>query len=170
MLGGNEALTTLSSSAGSSNEEVKDAAIRACRLAGLPRHQALLVVASDPHSTRVQSVLAVQAVARLVKSADAASAAARLKRPLSLNLASRDEEKKLLLSAFGSVQDAKAGEALKGFWALPVPAGGLGGGVKLAEALRKTDKPAARDLAQAIKDAAISDERPKRTDATLKRN
>ena len=80
LLGGKDALAALSSSAGDSNEEVKDAAIRA--LVNWPDFtatSALLVLASDPKATRVHKVLAVQAVARLVTSADPEPAAARLK-------------------------------------------------------------------------------------------
>jgi hypothetical protein len=42
--------------------------------------------------------------------------------------------------------------------------------VSLAEALRRTDRPAARALAQAVKDAAISDEITRKADAILRRN
>ena len=69
MLGGKEALVAVSSFAGSSNEEVKDAAIRA--LANWPDFLAtksLLVIAFDPNAKRVHNVLAIQGVARLVKS------------------------------------------------------------------------------------------------------
>jgi hypothetical protein len=40
----------------------------------------------------------------------------------------------------------------------------------LAESLRKTDKPAARDLAEAVKQAAVSDAATRRADALLKKN
>ena len=39
----------------------------------------------------------------------------------------------------------------------------------LAEALRKTDRPAAKDLAQAAKNAAVSEEVTRRADAILKK-
>ena len=121
LLGGKEALAAVSSSAGSSNEEVKDAAIRAlANWPDFPATNALLVIASDPHAKRVHNVLAVQAVARLVKSSDKEPAAARLKAALAaMNLATRDEEKKLLLSALASVPDRKAAEAIKPFLSVP---------------------------------------------------
>jgi hypothetical protein len=117
-------------------------------------------------------VLAIQAVARLVKSSDKEPAAARLKAALAaMNLAARDEEKKLLLSALASVPDRKAGEALKPFLGVPQYQNEAGlAAVTLAESLRKTDKPAAKDLAQAVKNAGISDEISRRADAILKKN
>jgi hypothetical protein len=42
--------------------------------------------------------------------------------------------------------------------------------VTLAEALRKTDKPAAKDLAEAVKKAAVSDEATRRANALLRKN
>ena len=173
LLGGKEALTAVSISAGSSNAEVKDAAIRAlANWPDFPATQSLLVIASDPHVTRVHNVLAVQAVARLVKSSDKEPAAVRLKAALAaMNLAARDEEKKLVLSALASVPDKAAGEALKPFLGVPKYQQEAGlAAVTLAEALRKTDKPAAKDLAQAVKSAAVSDEVTRRADAVLKKN
>jgi HEAT repeat protein len=173
LLGGKEALAAISISAGSSNEEVKDAAIRAlANWPDFPATQPLLVIAADPHATRVHNVLAVQAVARLVKSSDKEPAPVRLKAALAaMNLAARDEEKKLVLSALASVPDSKAGEALKPFLGVPKYQQEAGlAAVTLAEALRKTDKPAAKDLAQAVKNAAISEEITRRADAILKKN
>jgi HEAT repeat protein len=172
LLGGNEALAVLSSSAGGSNEEVKDAAIRA--LANWPDFPAttpLLVIASDPNTKRVHNVLAVQAVARLVKSSDKEPAAIRLKTAIAgMHAATRDEEKKLMLSALASVPDRSAGEAIKPFLSIPKYQQEAGlAAVTLAEALRKTDKPAARDLAETVKKAAVSDEATRRADALLKK-
>ena len=172
LLGGNEALAALSSAAGGSNEEVKDAAIRAlANWPDFPATKALLVIASDPSATRVHKVLAIQAVARLVKSSDKQPAAARLKAALAaMNLATRDEDKKLLLSALASVPDRQAGEAIKPFLSVPKYQKEAGlAAVTLAEALRKTDKPAAKDLAQSAKNAAVSDDVTRRADAILKR-
>ena len=173
LLGGKEALTAVSMSAGSSNEQVKDAAIRAlANWPDFPATQPLLVIAADLHTKRVHNVLAVQAVARLVKTSDQEPAAARLKAALAaMNLAARDEEKKLVLSALASVPDRKAAEALKPFLGVPKYQQEAGlAAVTLAEALRKTDKPAAKDLAQAVKNAGISDDISRKADAILKKN
>jgi HEAT repeat protein len=173
LLGGNDALTVLSSSAGGSNEEVKDAAVRA--LANWPDFPAttpLLVIAADPNTKRVHNVLAVQAIARLVKSSDKEPAALRLKTAIAaMHTAARDEEKKLMLSALASVPDRTAGEAIKPFLSIPKYREEAGlAAVTLAEALRKTDKPAAKDLAEAVKKAAVSDEATRRANALLRKN
>jgi HEAT repeat protein len=173
LLGGSESLAVLSSSAGSSNAEVKDAATRAlANWPDFPATTALLVIASDPSVTRVHNVLAAQGIARLVKSSDNVPAALRLKTAIAaLHAAARDEDKKLVLSALASIPDRSAGEAIKPFLSITnyQQEAGLAA-MTLAETLRKTDKPAARDLAEAVKKAAVSDVATRRADALLKRN
>jgi HEAT repeat protein len=173
LLGGKEASTAVSIAAGSSNEQVKDAATRA--LANWPDFAAttpLLVIASDVHVTLVHNVLAVQAVARLVKSFEQEPAANRLKAALAaMKAAKRDEDKKLLLSALASVPDKAAGEAIKPYLSDPKYQEEAGlAGITLAETLRRTDRVAARDLAQAIKNASLSENLTRRADAILRRN
>ena len=173
LVGGKEALTAVSIAAGSDNEQVKDAATRA--LANWPDFPAttpLLVIASALHVSRVHNVLAVQAVARLVKSSDQERAANRVKAALAaIKVAKRDEDKKLLLSALASVPDKSAGEAIKPYLSDPQYQQEAGlAGITLAETLRRTDRPAARDLAQAIKNASISEDLTRRADAILRRN
>jgi HEAT repeat protein len=173
LLGGKEASTAVSIAAGSSNEQVKDAATRA--LANWPDFAAttpLLVIASDVHVTLVHNVLAVQAVARLVKSSEQEPAANRLKAALAaMKAAKRDEDKKLLLSALASVPDKAAGEAIKPYLSDPKYQEEAGlAGITLAETLRRTDRVAARDLAQAIKNASLSENLTRRADAILRRN
>ncbi len=173
MLGGKEALVAVSSAAASNKEEVKDAAIRA--LANWPDFLAtrsLLVVANDPNVKRVHSVLAVQGIARLVKSSDKEPAAARVDAALAaMKAATRDEEKKLLLSALASVPDRKAAAAIKPYMIHPKfqKEAGLAA-MNLAESLRKADRPLAKELAQAVKDAALSEDLTRRADAILKKN
>ena len=172
MLGGKEALVTVSTAAASSNADVKDAAIRA--LANWPDFlatQSLLVIATAPYTTRVHNVLAVQAVARLVKSSEKELAAARLKAALAaMNAAARDEERKLLLSAVASVPDRTAGEALKPFLSVPKYQKDAGlAALTLAEALRRADKPTAIDLAKAVKQAGLSEDLTRRADAILRK-
>jgi len=173
MLGGKEALTTVSLSAASANEEVKDAAIRAlANWPDFPATKALLVIAFDPHVKAVHCVLAVQAVARLVKSADKEPAAARVDAALAaMKAAPRDEEKKLLLSALASVPDKRAAEAIRPYLSDPKfqKEAGLAA-MTLAEALRRSDRSVARELAQAVKDAGLSDDLNRRAGAFLNRN
>jgi HEAT repeat protein len=173
MLGGKEALTTVSLSAASGNEEVKDAAIRAlANWPDFPAIKALLVIAFDPHVKAVHCVLAVQAVARLVKSADKEPAAARVDAALAaMKAAPRDEEKKLLLSALASVPDKRAAEAIRSYLSDPKFQREAGvAAMTLAEALRRSDRSAARELAQAVKDAGLSDDLNRRADAILNRS
>jgi hypothetical protein len=172
LLGGSEALITVSTAAASSNAEVKDAAVRA--LANWPDFTAtkpLLVIATDPHTTRVHNALAIQGVARLVKTAETEPAADRLKTAqAAMNAATREEDKKLMLSAIASVNDRAAGEMLKPFLSVSQYQKEAGlAALTLAESLRKTDRPAAMDLAQAVKQAGISDDLTRKAEAVLKR-
>jgi HEAT repeat protein len=173
MLGGKEALTTVSLSAAGGDEAVKDAAIRA--LANWPEFPAtkvLLVIAYDPHVKAVHCVLAVQAVARLVKSADKELAATRVDAALAaMKAAPRDEEKKLLLSALAAVPDKRAAEAIRPYLSDPKFQREAGlAAMTLAEALRRSDRPSARELAQAVKDAGLSDDLNRKADAILNRS
>jgi hypothetical protein len=69
------------------------------------------------------------------------------------------------------VPDSKAAEAIKPFLGVPKYQQEAGlAALTLADALRKTDKPAAKDLAQAVKTAGISDEITRKADAILKKN
>ncbi|HWH70998.1 MAG TPA: HEAT repeat domain-containing protein, partial [Candidatus Sulfotelmatobacter sp.] len=115
MVGGEEALRAVSQAAASNDEELKDAAIRA--LANWQEFAAtkpLLIVATDPNTKRVHNVLAVQGIARLVKTADKEPTGARLEAVnAAMSIARRDEEKKLLLSAIASIPSAKAAAALQ---------------------------------------------------------
>jgi hypothetical protein len=87
-----------------------------------------------------------------------------------MKAATRDQEKKLAFSAFASVPSAAAAAALKPFLA----EGSLQGdaalaGVRLAEAMARTDRSAAKSLAQAIKDAHPTADITRRADAVLRR-
>jgi hypothetical protein len=69
------------------------------------------------------------------------------------------------------VPDSKSAEAIKPFLGVPKYQQEAGlAALTLADALRKTDKPAAKDLAQAVKTAAISDEITRKADAILRKN
>jgi len=170
LLGGNEALAAVSSFAGNSTPEAKDAAIRT--LANWPdfsAHKALLVIVSDPNTQRTHSVLAIQAIARLVQSSEKEPATNRLEAAqAAMKAAGRDEEKKLLLSAFASVPDAKAAEAIKPFLNNPGLKNEAGlAAMALAESLPKGNRALARSLAQAVKEAGVAAEITQRADALL---
>jgi len=173
MLGGKEALVAVTTSAASSNLEVKDAAVRA--LANWPDFiatKSLLVIAFDPHVKRVHSVLALQGVARLVKSSEKEPAAVRVDAVLAaMKAGPRDEEQKLLLSALASVPDRKAAEAIKPYLSDPKLQHEAGlAAMNLAVALRQPDRPLAKELGPAVKQAGLSDDLTRRADAILKKN
>jgi hypothetical protein len=173
MLGGKDALVTVSTAAASSHNDVKDAAIRA--LAAWPDFSAtrsLLVVAMDPHVTRVQNVLAIQGIARLVKAAEKEPAATRVDTAMSaMKAAAREEEKKLLLSALASVPDKKAAQAIRPYLVVPqYQQDAVQAAMNLAESLRRSDRPTAKELAQLVKDANLSNDLTKRAEAILKKN
>jgi HEAT repeat protein len=172
VLGGGEALNSISQSAASANPEVKDAAIRA--LANWPDFAAaksLLAIAAAPNTTQVHNVLALQGVVRLVKSSDHEPAAARLDAAQAAwSAARRNEEKKLVLSAVASIPLAASAEFIKPLLKDPNFKSEAGlAGMALAEGLLKTDKPAAKALAQAVKDASPSAETGGKADAILKK-
>jgi HEAT repeat protein len=173
ILGGTEAMNAVAKYASGTNEQVKDAAIRA--LASWPDFgatQPLLVIAADPNTSRVHSVLAIQAIVRLVKASDKEPAAARVQAAqAAMNACNRDQEKKLVVSAFASVPDAQAAEAIKALLRDPNLKREAGlAGITLAEALSKKDKPAAQALAQAIKEANVSEDLNRKAEAMLIRN
>ncbi len=65
-------------------------------------------------------MLAIEGVARLVKSSDKEPADARLDAALeAMKVARRDQDKTLLLSALASVHDRKAVEAIKPYLTVP---------------------------------------------------
>ena len=126
----------------------------------------------DPHVTKVQNILAIQGVARLVKAADRESATNRVDTAVkAIKAAARDEEKKLLLSALASVPDRSAAQMLKPYLLVPrFQQDAALAAMNLAESLRKSDRATARELAKMVKDAAVSPELTRRADAILKRN
>ena len=172
VLGGDEALGAISKSISGGNDEVKDAAIRAlANWSDFAAARPLLAVAADSNAKPVHKVLAIQGVARLVKSSDKEPAEARLDAALAaMKDATRIEEKKSLLSAIASVHDPKAADVLKPYLAQPElkPEAGLAA-VSLAEALVKKAKPTAKSLAQAVKEASLSPDITRRADAILKK-
>ncbi len=173
VLGGSDAFQAVTNSAASSNEQIKDAAIRA--LANWPDFAAtgpLLSIAADPNATRVHQVLAIQGVVRLVKSSENERAEARLAAAnLAMTSATRDEDKKLVLSAFASVPDPKAADAIKPYLSdAKFEKEAALAGVTLAESLRKTDVTASRNLAEAVKEANVSQELNRKANALLEKN
>jgi HEAT repeat protein len=171
-LGGDAALSTASTAAESADMQVKDAAIRA--LANWPDFAAtkpLLKIAAADGTTQVHNVVAIQGIVRLVKSSEHESAAARVETAQEAwKSARRNEDKKLLISALASIPSAASANALNPLLTDPnFKTEACLAAVALAESLVKTDKPAAKALAQAVKDANPSAEVVRKADALLKK-
>ena len=67
--------------------------------------------------------------------------------------------------------DRKAAQALKGYLAVAELRQDAGlAAMNLAETVRKGNRPMAKELAQAVKDAGLSDDLSRRADAILQRN
>jgi HEAT repeat protein len=170
--GGPEGLNAAKQLAASEDENVKTAAIRA--LSNWPDGSAiepLLEMASDPNAPLNHNVLAIRGIARLIEADEKQPAPARVEAAVAaLKAARRPDERKLALSALAAVQDRRAAEALRGFLKdsdLQEEAGTAG--LTLAERMRRSNAAAARELAQAVRDANISDELNKKADSLLKK-
>jgi HEAT repeat protein len=171
-LGGDEALAAVTQLTASSNSQVRDDAIRALgNWSDFGAVKPLSAIAADKDAKLSQYVLAMQGIARLVKSSENEPAQARVDAATAaLDTARRDDEKKLMLSALAAVPDARAAAAIKPLLSdanLKNEAGAAA--MTLAESLRRTDRRTARDLAQAVKAANISNSLNERADRFLSR-
>jgi HEAT repeat protein len=170
-LGGTTALEAVAEAARSSDEALRDAGIRT--LSDWPDYEAapiLLEIASRPETSLTHHVLAIRGAIRLVKAGTTAPMNERAELCFAaFDHARRDEEKKLAVSAMGSVPDNKVVQRLLDLIKndnLKVEAGLAA--VDLAGNMAATDRQAARDLAQKIHDLNISDEVNRRADDLLR--
>lgn len=171
-LGGDEALTAVSKLASSSNDPVRDDAIRALgSWSDFAAVKPLLAIAANTDAKLGQYSLAMQAIARLVQSSEKEAADPRVEAVKdALAAARRDDERKLLLSALAAVPSGKGAALIKPLLSDPnLKAEAGAAGVKLAEAIRRSDRATARNLAQAVKDANISSSLNERADRLLSR-
>jgi HEAT repeat protein len=170
-LGGPVALKTAAEAARSPNDLWREAGIRT--LSDWPDFEAaetLLEIASKPETTLTHYVLAVRGALRLITTSDSAPLDDRVGLCLfALDHARRDEEKKQAIAAMGSLPSGKAAERLLGLArgdSLKAEAGLAA--VELAGNMLRTDRQAARDLAQKIRDLNISDEVNRRADSVIR--
>jgi HEAT repeat protein len=170
-LGGPVALKTVTDAAKSSDEALRDAGIRT--LSEWPDFEAaeiLLDIATNPETTLTHHVLAVRGALRLIKSSNSAPLDDRVKLCFyAFDNARRDEEKKLAISVMGSLPSEKVATRLLELAkdeSLKTEAGLAG--VELAGNMLRTNRQAARDLAQKIRDLNISDEINSRADRIIK--
>jgi HEAT repeat protein len=171
-LGGPAALKFVTGQLRSEKPETRDAAVRA--LANWSDYGAvepLLAIAADPGSSPVHAVLALQGAVRLAKTADDQNAATRLATlEKAMGLAKRVEDKKQVLSALGAVTDAKAAAALKPYLSDPEMKNEAGlAAASLARDLSRSNRTAARELAQAVKAAGLPDSITRQVEPILRR-
>jgi len=170
-LGGPTALKAVTGAARSSDEALREAGIRT--LGDWPDYEAaqvLLDIASKPETSLTHHVLAIAGAVRLIKVGTTASLSDRADLCFSaFDYARRDEEKKLAISAMGSVPDKKVAERLLELVkndALKVEAGLAA--VELTGNMARTDRQAAGELAQKIRELNLSDEINRRADDVTK--
>ncbi len=170
-LGGPTALKVVTQAARSSDEALREAGIRT--LGDWPDFEAaqvLLDIASKPETSLTHHVLAIAGAVRLVKAGASAPLSDRADLCFSaFDYARRDEEKKLAISAMGSVPDKKVAERLLELVkndALKIEAGLAA--VELAGNMVRTDRQAAQNLAQVIRELNLSDEINRRADDVAK--
>jgi HEAT repeat protein len=171
-LGGPEALGVVTRLTASSNTDTRESAIKA--LGNWPDISAakpLLALAADTNQQDKIHQQALQAIVQLVKSSENAPAETLADTALAAMRATRqDDEKKLVLSALGFVPHPKAVNELKPMLADAKFKSEAGqAGIALAERLSRTDRTAAKELAQAIKDADVSPEITRRANRMLNR-
>ena len=172
VLGGEDALTAVTKLTGSADKQVREDAIRALgEWSDFAAVKPLQAIAGNKDTPLNLYALAMQGIARLVKSSESEPAPNRVDAAVAaLESARRDDEKKMVLSALGAVPHVKAAGAIKPLLADPNLKKEAGAAaMALAESLRRTDRKTARDLAQAVKDANISDSLNQRADRLLTR-
>lgn len=157
--GGDEALAFVTGYLTSENADLQEGSMRS--LSNWPDYSAtkrLLQIASDENTKSTYNVLAIRGLVRLIKAADQVPADERVTLALATMEATRRvDEKKLVLSALGTIPHPKAIATLKPLLTDPDLQNEAGlAALSLANLLRESDPAAARDLAQAVGDADIS--------------
>jgi HEAT repeat protein len=168
--GGPAALAAVCEAAQSPDETLRDAAIRT--LGNWPDFEGaemLVGIASKPQTSLTHYVLAVRGALRLIAAGESAPMEERVALCLAtMDHARRDDEKRQAITTLGALPCQEAidrlmelieGETLKTEAALAA--------VDLAGRMAATDRQAARDVAQKIRDMNLSDEVNRRADAVL---
>jgi HEAT repeat protein len=170
-VGGSNALQVVSGATASSNTNISDAAMHT--LADWPDFSAtkpLLNLATNADTSLVNNVLALQGIVRLLNDdSDNQSKETRIEVALAaLQAARRDDEKKQVISTFGSLPDKKTAEAIKPLLDTPtLRTEAALAGISMGDRLLKTNKAEAISLASAIKQAKISEELTAKADKIL---
>jgi hypothetical protein len=169
--GGPEALETVTQAAQSTEEALREAGIRT--LGNWPDFQAadiLLEIASNPQTSLTHYVLAMRGALRLIVTTDSAPLDDRVALCFrAFDSSRRDDEKRQVIAVMGSLPSPKVAERLltlakegdfKAEAALAA--------VELAGGMLRTDRQAARDLAQKIRDLNVSDDVNRRAEAVMR--
>ncbi len=169
-LGGPSALAAVREAAGSSDEALRDAAIRT--LSNWPDYEAagiLLDIAAKPQTSLTHYVLATRGALRLISAADAVPADERTSLCLrALEQARRDEEKRQVIAALGTLPSQKAADRLLELAKDEnLKSEAVLAAVECAGNMLMTDRQAARAVAQKVRDMNISDEVNRRADAVI---
>jgi len=170
-LGGSTALKSVADAAQSSDRAVREAGIRT--LSDWPDYEAaetLLGIASKSETALTHHVLATRGAIRLIRESDSAPLNDRTKLCFyAFEHARRDQEKKQTISAMGSLPNEKVARRLLELAGDPNLKAEAGlGAVELAGNMLRTNRQAARDIAQKIRDMNISDEINRRADRIIK--
>jgi HEAT repeat protein len=171
-VGGSDALAVVTKLTKSADANTRESAIKALgNWADFTAAKPLLALAADATLKDNLYAQTMQAIVRLVKSSENEPADSRADVALAAMAAARkDNDKKLVLSALGTVPNMKAVEAIKPLLADATFKADAGqAGISLAEILVRINKQAGKELAQAVKDAAISDDITKRANRVLSR-
>ena len=169
-LGGSRALTMVTESADTTDEALRDAAVRT--LCAWPDYEAttvLLDIAADDETSLTHHVLAIRGALRLIASADSSVATDQTQLCLrALDVARRDAEKQQVIATLGTLTNQAAADCL-----LKLAAEGTLrneaalAAVQCATNMMRSDRQAAIAVAQKIRDMDISDTINQQTDMII---
>lgn len=170
-LGGKPALEAISTLAQNGKADTREAALAALgNWADLTAAPALQQAIAESNANPKLQSLALAALARLVRGAEAAELAQREAAILpALASARQPADRKLILSAMATVPTAAVGEALRPLLADPAVRNEAAlAAITVAEGMRKTDLAGARALAQAVKASAANRDAVSRAERLLR--
>lgn len=170
-VGGPAALDMVTHTAQSSDEALREAGIRT--LGNWPDFDAadvLLKIASNSETSLTHYVLAMRGAMRLIVTSDSAPLEDRVALAFrAFDSARRDEEKRQIIAAMGSLPSAKVAERLLSLTKDELFRGEAGlAVVELAGNMLRSDRQAARDLAEKIRELNLSEDINNRAEAVMR--
>lgn len=164
-IGTDDCLKPISELVKSGDANSKEIALKALRdWQSFSAVQYLLPVATDSATEQSHYKLALNAITQIVRSAENEPVKSRADALLAVfNSARSDSDKKSVISAMATVPESRIAEVLKSLLKdEKFKQEAAQAGISVAEALAKTDRNTARQLASAIKEANINEELNKR--------